>query len=74
MSMPKSTNQTMKSSRIQASLTLANTGQRSRENLGMPIERAADLAGMQISEWGALEAGWVPDTSVSCMPWLTHWK
>ena len=28
----------------------------------MSVERAADLAGMQVSEWCALEAGWVPNT------------
>lgn len=62
MSMTKLTNQTMKSNRIQASLPLANTVQRRRLNMGMSIERAADLAGMQTFEWCALEAGWVPDT------------
>jgi hypothetical protein len=28
----------------------------------MSVERAAGLAGMQVSEWCALEAGWVPHT------------
>jgi len=32
---------------------------RSRE-LNMLIQRAAELAGMEFSEWCALEAGWVP--------------
>lgn len=62
MSIAKSSNQTMKSNRIQNALALANTVQRRRENLGMSVERAADLAGMQVSEWCALEAGWVPNT------------
>ena len=51
-----------KSNRIEAFLTLAKCVQRRRENLGMSIERATDLAGMQVSQWCALEAGWVPDT------------
>jgi hypothetical protein len=63
MSMCKSTNKTGKSNRIEASLTLAKCVQRRRENLGMSVDRAADLAGMKVSEWCALEAGWVPDNS-----------
>ncbi len=62
MSMYKSTNKRTKSDRIRNALALANTVQRRRENLGMSIERAADLADMKVSEWCALEAGWVPDT------------
>jgi hypothetical protein len=27
----------------------------------MSVERAAALAGLQVSEWCALEAGWVPE-------------
>jgi transcriptional regulator with XRE-family HTH domain len=59
--MYKPTNKTVKSNRTEASLTLAKCVQRRRENLGMSVERAADLAGMKVSEWCALEAGWVPD-------------
>jgi hypothetical protein len=62
MSMTKSANQSKKSARIQAALSLANTVQRQRQNLGMSVERAAGLAGMQVSGWCALEAGWVPGT------------
>ena len=32
-----------------------------RHALGMSVERAAELAGMAISEWCALEVGWVPE-------------
>ena len=32
-----------------------------RRALGMSVERAAELAGMAISEWCALEVGWVPE-------------
>ena len=63
MSMIKSGNPTKKSDRIHNALALANTVQRRRQNLGMSVERAADLAGMQVSEWCALESGcWVPGT------------
>jgi hypothetical protein len=62
MSMTELANPTKKSDRIQAALALANCVQRRRQNLGMSIERAADLSGMQVFEWCALEAGWVPDS------------
>jgi len=32
-----------------------------REQLGLSLERAAELAGLALSEWYALESGWVPD-------------
>jgi transcriptional regulator with XRE-family HTH domain len=60
--MLKMTNIPTKSDRIQAALALANCVQRRRENLQMSMERAADLAGMRLSQWFALETGWVPDT------------
>jgi len=62
MGMTQSANQSKKSTRIQAALSLVNTVQRRRQNLEMSVERAADLAGIQVSEWCALEAGWVPGT------------
>ena len=31
-----------------------------RRELNLLIQRAAELAGMQFTEWCALEAGWVP--------------
>ena len=34
---------------------------RRRTELGMTLEQAAKLAGMEISGWMALEAGWVPE-------------
>ena len=61
MSILKMTNKPTKSDRARNALALANTVQRRRESLHMSIEGAADLAGMQVSEWCALEAGWVPD-------------
>ena len=34
---------------------------RRRQELGLTQERAAQLAGLQLSEWHALESGWVPN-------------
>lgn len=61
MSIMKSTNKTVKSNRIHNALALASMVRRRRQNLGMSVERAADLSGLQVSEWCALESGWVPD-------------
>lgn len=41
---------------------LASCITRRREQLGLPIERAAQLAGMEVSEWRTLENGWVPSS------------
>ena len=40
---------------------LACYTRRRRVELGLTIERAAKLAGMELSEWCALESGWVPE-------------
>jgi len=32
-----------------------------RQDLGLTEERAAQLAGLQLSQWHALESGWVPE-------------
>ena len=42
-------------------LLLASCIRRRREELGFSIERAAQLCGIEPSQWQALEAGWVPD-------------
>ena len=41
-------------------MLLARGVRRRREELGLSIERAAQLSGMELSDWYALEAGWVP--------------
>ncbi len=33
-----------------------------REHLGLTAEEAAGQSGMEVSEWYALESGWVPDS------------
>lgn len=47
---------------------LARYVRRRRAELGMTVEEAAKLAGMQISEWLALEAGWVPSERSEMRP------
>ena len=42
-------------------LLLASCIRRRREELGLSIERAAQLTGVEPSQWQALEAGWVPN-------------
>jgi transcriptional regulator with XRE-family HTH domain len=32
-----------------------------REELGMTLARAAELSGPELSEWCALESGWIPE-------------
>ena len=32
-----------------------------REELGMTLARAAELSGLELSEWCSLESGWVPE-------------
>ena len=41
---------------------LARYTRKRREELGLSLERAAELAGLEMSEWAALESGWwMPD-------------
>jgi hypothetical protein len=41
---------------------LAGYTRQRRQELGLSVERAAKLAGLELSEWYALESGWVPDS------------
>jgi transcriptional regulator with XRE-family HTH domain len=41
-------------------LLFASCIRQRREELGLSIKRAAELTGIEISQWQALEAGWVP--------------
>lgn len=53
------------SSNVHYGLALASRVERRRRELRLSVERAAELAGMETSEWCALEYGWVPtDSSV----------
>lgn len=40
---------------------LARYASRRRGELGLSVARAAELAGLEVSEWCALEFGWVPE-------------
>ena len=41
-------------------MLFAHSVRRRREELGLSVKRAAELSGMETSDWYALEAGWVP--------------
>ena len=41
-------------------MLLARNVRRRREELGLSVNRAAELSGMETSDWYALEGGWVP--------------
>jgi len=46
--------------RADMAMLLARNVRRRREQLGLSIQRAAELSGMETSDWYVLEAGWVP--------------
>jgi helix-turn-helix protein len=41
-------------------MLLAREVRQRREELGLSVKRAAELSGMETSEWYVLEIGWVP--------------
>ena len=41
-------------------MLFARCVRRRREQLGLSVKRAAELSGMETSDWYVLEAGWVP--------------
>jgi len=41
--------------------SLARYVRQHRQDLDMTVARAAELSGLALSEWYALEAGWVPE-------------
>jgi hypothetical protein len=46
--------------RADMSMLLARSVRQRRQQLGLSVQRAAHLSGMEASDWYALEAGWVP--------------
>ena len=46
--------------RIYLALWLARYVQQQREAMGISVEEAAYIAGIEVSRWCALEGGWVP--------------
>lgn len=51
---------TKEQTRLHYAFGLARYVERRRRELNLLIQRAAELAGIEFSEWCALEAGWVP--------------
>ncbi len=47
--------------RASLALSLARYAARRRGELGLSVACAAELSGLAVSEWCALEAGWVPE-------------
>ena len=47
--------------RLSWTSALARFTRERRGKLGLSLERAAELAGLELSEWCALESGWAPD-------------
>jgi len=41
-------------------MLLAREVRQRREELGLSLEHAAELSGMETSEWYAMEVGWIP--------------
>jgi len=46
--------------RADMAMLFARSVRRRRKALGLSVQSAAELSGMEASEWYALEAGWVP--------------
>jgi len=44
-------------------MLLARSVRQRRQQLGLSVQRAAELSGMEASDWYALEAGWVPSVA-----------
>ncbi len=40
--------------------TLARYSKKRRAQLGLSVEEAAEMSGMQVCAWAAMEDGWVP--------------
>jgi hypothetical protein len=47
--------------RLRWALSLARYTTQRRVQLGLTVAEAAELSGLQISEWAGLEEGWIPD-------------
>ena len=47
--------------RLWHAMALARYSRRRREELDLTVEAAAQLAGLEVSEWTSLEEGWIPE-------------
>ena len=61
MSLASTPHTTRAAARLEWASALARYTTERREQLGLTIPAAAELAGLQLSEWLGLEDGWVPD-------------
>jgi hypothetical protein len=52
---------TLEANRVWWASALARYTSDRRAQLGLTITRAAELSGMEVSQWCALEDGWVPE-------------
>lgn len=58
---PSTTNAATETERIWWASAVARYSRKRREQLGLTVERAAGLSGLELSQWLALEDSWVPD-------------
>lgn len=64
--MPSSTTPTTRTAaheanRLRWATCLARYTAKRRQELGLTVAQAAELSGLQLSEWYGLEQGWIPD-------------
>ena len=59
--MPRPTEAEREAARRWYASALARYVQKRRQELELSVAAAAELSGMELSEWHALEAGWVPE-------------
>ncbi len=59
--MPQPTETDRGASRRWYATALARFTERRRQELGLSVAEAAELSGLELSQWCALETGWVPD-------------
>ena len=59
--LPPTADQNRRANRAWLASSLARYVRQHRQDLDMTVARAAELSGLELSEWYALEAGWVPE-------------
>lgn len=59
--LPPTDNNTAQTDRAWVASALARFTVDHRLDLGMTLAQAAELSGLELSQWAALEAGWVPE-------------
>ena len=59
--MPRPARAEWEASRLRWACALARYTHDRRQELGLTVAEAAELAGLEVSQWAALEDGWVPE-------------